>query len=88
MLLYEGKTLSRLVATLLILNCCHTHGTSNAFIDEMLHLLKMNLLPQPNTLPSNEYETSNTLKKLGLAYNVIHAYPKAHMLFCGQYQND
>jgi hypothetical protein len=25
----------------------------------MLHLLKMSILPQPNTLPSNEYETSN-----------------------------
>ncbi len=57
--LYEGTTLSRLVATLLILNCCRTHGTSNVFINEMLHLLKMNILP----LPSNEYEASNTLKK-------------------------
>jgi hypothetical protein len=48
----------------------------------------MNILPQPNTLPSNEYEASNILKKLGLAYNVIHACPKGHMLFCGQYEND
>jgi hypothetical protein len=35
-------------------------------------------------LPSNEYEASNTLKKLRLAYNVIHACPKGHMLFRGQ----
>jgi hypothetical protein len=54
----------------------------------MLHLLKMNILPQPNTLPINEYEASNTLKKLGLTYNVIHACPKGHMLFHGQYVND
>jgi hypothetical protein len=50
----------------------------------MLHPLKMNILP----LPSNEYEASNTLKKLGFAYNVIHGCPKGHMLFRGQYEND
>ncbi len=82
--LYEGAALSGLAATLLIFNCCCTHGISNAFINEMLCLLKMSILPQPNTLPSNEYEASNTLKKLRLAYNVIHACPKGHMLFRGQ----
>jgi len=86
--LYEGATLSELATTLLILNCCCTHGTNNTFINEMLHLLKMSILPQPNTLPSNEYEASNTLRKLQLAYNVIHACPKGHMLFHGQYEND
>jgi hypothetical protein len=86
--LYERTTLFGLAATLLILNCCRTHRTSNVFINEMLHLLKMNILPQPNTLPSNEYKTLNTLKKLGLAYIVIHACPKGHMLFRGQYEND
>jgi hypothetical protein len=50
----------------------------------MLHPLKMNILP----LPSNEYEASNTLKKLGLSYNVTHVCQKGHMLFCGQYEND
>jgi hypothetical protein len=85
--LYEGVALFGLAATLFILNCCRTHGTSNAFINEMLHLLKMNILHQPNTLPSNEYEALNTLKKLRLAYNVIHACPKGHMLFRGQYEN-
>jgi len=86
--LNEGTTLSGLATTLLIFNCYHTHGTSNAFINEMLYLLKMSILPQPNTLPSNEYEASNSLKKLGLAYNVIHACPKGHMLFRGQFEND
>jgi hypothetical protein len=73
---------------MLILNCCHTHGTSNAFIDEMLHLLKMSILPQPNTLFKNEYGASSTLKKLGLGYDVIHACPKGHMLYRGQYENE
>jgi len=58
-LLYEGATLLGLTTTLLILNCCCTHGTSNLFINEMLHLLKMSILPQPNTLPKNEYQTSS-----------------------------
>jgi hypothetical protein len=30
--LFEGSTLSNLFATLLILNCYHTHGASNVFI--------------------------------------------------------
>jgi hypothetical protein len=86
--LYEGPILSRLATALLILNCCHTHGISNVFINEMLHVLKMNILPQPNTLPSNEYEAPNFLKELGLAYNVIHVCLKGHVLFWGQYENE
>jgi hypothetical protein len=86
--LYEGATLSRLVVTLLIFNYCRTHGTSIDFINEMLHLLKMSMLPQPNILFFNEYEASNTLKKLELAYIIIHACPKGHILFRGQYEND
>jgi hypothetical protein len=85
---YEGTTLSGLTVVLFILNCYHIHGTSNAFIKKMLHLLKMNALPQPNTLLHNEYQTSSTLKKFGLAYDVIHACPKGHMLYHGQYEND
>jgi hypothetical protein len=38
--LFESSTLSSLCATLLILNCCHIHGVSNAFIIALLGLLK------------------------------------------------
>jgi hypothetical protein len=38
--LYEDSTLSSLVATFLIMNCCKTHGTTNAFVNELLGLLK------------------------------------------------
>ncbi len=86
--LYEGATLLGLIVAMLILNCCCIHGTSNAFINEMLHLLKMNIFPQPNTLLKNEYQTSSTLKKLGLAHDVIHACPQGHMLYHGQYENE
>jgi hypothetical protein len=77
-----------LAASLLVLNCCRTNGTSNTFINELLSLLKMSILPQPNTLPSNEQEASKLLQKLGLAYKVIHACPKGHMLLCGFHEND
>jgi hypothetical protein len=33
LLLYEGSTLSMLCATLLIVNCCKTHGVSNMFMN-------------------------------------------------------
>jgi hypothetical protein len=38
--LFEGSTLSILASTLFIMNCCHTHATSNTFIFEMLGLFK------------------------------------------------
>jgi hypothetical protein len=54
--LYEAATLSRLVIALLISNCCRIHGIGNVFINEMFNVLKMNNLPQPNTLPSSELQ--------------------------------
>jgi hypothetical protein len=38
--LHENSQTSSLCVTLLILNCCRTHGTSNVFITELLGLLK------------------------------------------------
>ncbi len=73
--LFEGSTLSSLSVTFLILNCCRTHGASNAFITKLLGLLKKNILSTPNTLPSLEYEAFSTLKRLGLAYDVIDVCP-------------
>ncbi len=43
--LFEGSTLSSLCIILLILNCCRTHNTSNAFITELLGLLKKTVYP-------------------------------------------
>jgi len=62
--LFERSTLSSLALTLLIMNCCRTHGTSNTFIFELLGLLKKNILPNPNTLPSLEHEAFRTMKQL------------------------
>ena len=85
--LYEGSALSMLCATLLIVNCCKTHGVSNTFINELLMLLSMSILPVGNCLPKTEYEASKILRKLGLAYNMIHACPKGCCLFKGDLED-
>jgi len=59
--LFERSTLSILASTLLIMNCCHTHGTSNSFISKLLGLLKKNILPNPYTLPSSEHKVFRTM---------------------------
>ena len=81
--LYEGSTLSMLCATLLIVNCCKTHGVSNTFMNELFMLLSMSILPMGNCLPKSEYEASKILRRLGLAYNMIHACPNGCCLFKG-----
>ena len=85
--LYEGSTLSMLCATLLLVNCCKTHGVSNSFMNELLMLLSTSILPQGNCLPKTEYEASKILRRLGLAYNMINACPKGCCLFKGDLEN-
>ena len=86
--LYEGNTLSMLCATLLIVNCCKTHGVSNTSMNELLMLLSMSILPLGNCLPKSEYEASKILCRLGLAYNTIHACPNGCCLFKGDLEDD
>ena len=85
--LYEGSTLSMLCATLLIVNCCKTHGVSNMFMNELLMLLSMSILPTGNCLPKTEYEASKILRRLGLAYKMIHACPNGCCLFKGDLED-
>ena len=85
--LYEGSTLSMLCATLLVVNCCKTHGVSNSFLNELLMLLSMSILPVGNCLPKTEYEASKILRRLGLAYNLIHACPNGCCLFKGDLED-
>ena len=86
--LYEGSSLSMLCATLLIVNCCKTHGVSNMFMNELLMLLSMSILPVGNCLPKTEYEASKILRRLGLAYNMIHACPNGCCLFKGDLEDE
>ena len=85
--LYEGSSLSMLCATLLIVNCCKTHGVSNTFMNELLMLLSMSILPLGNCLPKTEYEASKILRRFGLAYNMIHACPNGCCLFKGDLED-
>ena len=85
--LYEGSTLSMLCATLLIVNCCKTHGVSNTFMNELLMLLSMSILPLGNCLPKTEYEASKIMRRLSLAYNMIHACPRGCCLFKGDLED-
>ena len=85
--LYEDSTLSMLCATLLIVNCCKTHGVSNTFTNELLMLLSMSILPAGNCLPKTEYEASKILRRLGLSYNMIHACPNGCCLFKGDLED-
>jgi hypothetical protein len=85
--LFERSTLWSLSTTLFIMNCCHTHGTSNTFISKLLGLLKKNILPNPNTLPSLEHEVFRTMKRFGLVYNTIDVCVKGYILFQGDYAN-
>ena len=85
--LYEGATLSMLCATLLIVNCCKIHGVSNMFLNEILMLLSMSILLVGNCLPKTEYEATKILRRLGLAYNMIHACPNGCCLFKGELED-
>jgi hypothetical protein len=85
--LFPGSQLSCLSTTLLLLNCCRTHGCSTTFIDELFKLLSKSVLPTANSLPTSEYTASKKLKELGLSYNSIHACPNSCMLFRGEDEN-
>ena len=70
--LFASATTSRLVSTLLLLNCFAVFGVSNAFADELLQLLHI-MLPNDNYLSRSHYEARKYVVKLGLSYNIIHA---------------
>lgn len=84
--LFAGATTSRLVSTLLLLNCFAVFGVSNAFADELLQLLHI-LLPSDNYLPRSHYEARKYVVKLGLSYNIIHACRNGCCLFRKELQD-
>jgi hypothetical protein len=70
--LYEGCSINRFMATLSLLNCFAVLGVSNAYVDEMLKLMKGHL-PSKNSLPKSHNEALKYLGHIGLSYNSIHA---------------
>ena len=79
--LFKNSPTNRLQAVLMLLNVCTIFGVSNACVDELLKLLKHDLLPRDNTCPQSHYEAKRLVKKLGLSYNTIHACKNGHCLF-------
>ena len=80
-LLFSGSCLTSLGATLILLNLCHIHGTSNLFISNLFTILSSSMLLAVNNLPMNEYLASKRLKQLGLDYEAIYVCPNSCMLF-------
>ncbi len=70
-----------LSATLLLLNLNIVHGVAHTFMDEIISLLKNELLPKNNKMPTTSYEAHKLIKSLGLTYESIHAYTNGCVLF-------
>jgi hypothetical protein len=83
--LYAGEKCTKLVATILLMNLCTVHRMSNCFVDELLTILHYHLFPEDNCLPEKYYSPRSLIKKLGLAYNVIHACERGCVLFRGEH---
>jgi hypothetical protein len=66
---------------LLLLNLKIMHGVSNVFMDEVFSLLRKELLPRGNKMPTTTYEAFKSIKTLGLNYDSIHACPNGCVLF-------
>jgi hypothetical protein len=86
--LYSGAKSSTLAATILLLNLCTIHGVSNCFVDELFSILHGHILPEGNSLPRNHYAAKTLTRKLGLAYNTIHACQSGCVLFRGEHANE
>ncbi len=79
--LYTGAQSTKLATTMLLMNMCQVHGVSNKFVDELLALLHLHLLPKDNYLPSSMYRTKVLTSRVGLRYNNIHACTNGCILF-------
>ncbi len=79
--LYEGFSTSMLVTILLLLNLRTMHGVSNVLMDELFSLLRKELLPKMNKMPTTLYEAFKLIKALGLSYDSIDACPNGCVLF-------
>jgi hypothetical protein len=86
--LYSGAKSSTLAAIILLLNLCTIHGVSNCFVDELFSILHGHILPEDNSLPRNHYAAKTLTRKLGLAYNTIHACQSGCVLFRGEHANE
>jgi hypothetical protein len=83
--LYTGARCSKLLATLVLMNICTTHGCSNKFLDQLLSLLHKFIIPVDNYLPPTMYHAKSLIRKLGMECNIIHACKMGCILYKGVY---
>ncbi len=62
--LYKGSSTSMLLTMLLLLNLRTTHVINNALMDELFSLLRKELLPKENKMPTSTYEAFKLVRQL------------------------
>jgi hypothetical protein len=79
--LFEGSSMNML--STMLLNLKIVHGVSNVFMDKLFSLLKMELLPKGNNMPTTIYEALKLIKELGLNYDSTHNCTNGCVFFRG-----
>jgi hypothetical protein len=81
--LFEGFSISMLLAMLLLLNLKIINGLNNVFMDELYSFLWKKILPKGNKMPTTTYKALKLIKELGLSYYSIHTCTTSCMFFGG-----
>jgi hypothetical protein len=71
----DYKFYSFILAVVVIMTMCTTHGIFNAFVDKLFKYLLTTLLLQLNCLSTSYYHAKNTVRKMDLEYNIIYYCP-------------
>nr|XP_034591753.1 uncharacterized protein LOC117853529 [Setaria viridis] len=79
--LYEGSSISKLAATVKLLNTKNFGKWSNKSFSMLVKLLRKDFLPDNSTLPNSYYEAKKIMKELGLSYIKIDACYNDCMLY-------
>ena len=79
--LYEGSSISKLAATVKLLNTKNLGKWSNKSFSMLVELLRKDFLPDNSTLPNSYYEAKKIMKELGLSYIKIDACHNDCMLY-------
>jgi hypothetical protein len=86
-LVYNGSTISIILATIVLINMVVIHGVSNAYVDELFKYLTTILLSGDNKLLKSHYKAKKLTCKLGLQYHVIQTCPEGCVLYRDEYKN-
>ena len=65
--LFKDSPTNHLQEILMLINVCNILGVPNACVNELLKLLKHDLLPKNDTCPPSHYEANKLVRKLDLS---------------------